>query len=232
MRYIDDCVCVWPHSPDALTTYFEYVNSVHPTIKFAIERSDTVETSRQLPFLDTLIKVSPDGHFTTELYIHKAGSSTYHRPFRLGPTLQNEKAVVKSQFLRFTKVSSDPLSARRSTNKINSLFLSNGYPSRWLAGVARQAQQQHANKTHINRAKKDKIVISPTVIDDALTRKVDAALRSVKLDMTASWSNENTLTKRLVRSALEPPHCRGGNRSCRTCNSGLRGRCTIKKCDL
>ena len=139
-----------------------------------------------------------------------------------------KKAVAKLQFLRALKVSSDPLSARRSTNKINSLFLSNGYPSRWLAGIARQAQQQHENKTHRNRAKKDKIFISLPFIDDTLTRKVDAALRSVNLDMTASWSNENTLTKRLVHSALEPPPCRAGNRSCRTCSSGLQGRCTIK----
>ena len=153
MRYIDDCVCVWPHSPDALTTYFEYVNSVHPTIKFTIERSDTAETSGQLPFLDTLIKVSPDGHFTTELYI-KPVAAPIIVPFDSAQPFKMKKAVAKSQFLRALKVSSDPLSARRSTNKINSLFLSNGYPSRWLAGVARQAQQQHENKTHRNRAKK------------------------------------------------------------------------------
>ena len=76
--------------------------------------------------------------------------------------------------------------------------------------------------------KKDKIFVSLPFIDETLTRKVEAALRSVKLDLTASWSNENTLTKRLVHSALEPPTCRAGNRSCRTCNSGLRGRCTTK----
>ena len=57
---------------------------------------------------------------------------------------------------------------------------------------------------------------------------MDAALRSVQLDLTASWKNDNSLTKRLVRSALEPPPCRAGKRYCRTCNSGLRGRCTTK----
>ena len=33
---------------------------------------------------------------------------------------------------------------------------------------------------------------------------------------------------RLVHSALEPPPCRAGRRSCRTCSSGLTGRCATK----
>ena len=65
-------------------------------------------------------------------------------------------------------------------------------------------------------------------INDALTRRVDAALKSVHPNLTASWKNANTISKRLVHSALEPPPCRAGRKSCRTCNSGLRGRCTTK----
>ena len=57
---------------------------------------------------------------------------------------------------------------------------------------------------------------------------MDAALRSVNPNLTASWKNENTITKRLVHSSLEPPPCRAGRRSCRTCDSGLAGRCTTK----
>ena len=68
MRYIDDCLCVWPHGGDALTEYFEYINTVHPTIKFTIDRTDSADITGQLPFLDTLISVAPNGHFTTELY--------------------------------------------------------------------------------------------------------------------------------------------------------------------
>ena len=231
MRYIDDCFCVWPHSSEELTEYFDYVNTIHPTITFTIERSDTYEPPGQLPFLDTLIRVDPSGHFTTELYIKPVAapiilSFDSAQPFKL------KKAVAKSQFLRALRVSSDPLSAKRSTDKVNELFLSNGYPSRWLLGVARQAQRQNQkidkNTDPKNRNKKDKIFVSLPFIDETLTRKVEATLRSVNLDLTAAWVNGNTLTKRLVHSALEPPPCRAGNRSCRTCNSGLRGRCTAK----
>ena len=43
-----------------------------------------------------------------------------------------KKAVAKSQFLRALRVSSDNSGARRSTDKINELFLANGYPTRAL----------------------------------------------------------------------------------------------------
>ena len=47
-------------------------------------------------------------------------------------------------------------------------------------------------------------------------------------NLTARWKNDNTITKRLVHSALEPPPCRAGRWSCRTCDNGLRGRCATK----
>ena len=226
MRYIDDCLCIWPHGPDSLTEYFEYVNTVHPTIKFTLERSDTNDISGQLPFLDTLIKVSPNGQFSTELYI-KPAAAPIILPFDSAQPFKLKKAVAKSQFLRALRVSSDPVTARRSTDKMNKLFVSNGYPPRWLAGVERQARTQHANKT-AKPKQKNKIFVSLPFIDDSLTRKVDAALRSVKLNFTATWTNDNTIAKRLVHSALDRPPCRAGNRSCRTCDSGLRSRCMTK----
>ena len=120
------------------------------------------------------------------------------------------------------------------------MFRSNGYPSRWLDGVAHQAMKQHvnknnttttdknANKTVKQTSRKDRIYVTLPFIDDNLTRKVDAALKSINPSLTASWKNENTVAKRLVHSALEPPPCRAGRRSCRTCDSGLHGRCTTK----
>ena len=68
-------------------------------------------------------------------------------------------------------MSSDPHSVRHSTDKIFDLFLANGYPSRWLAGVARQARTQHQNKVKRTKLQKDKVLISlpDPFIDDNLT---------------------------------------------------------------
>ena len=228
MRYIDDCFCVWTHGADALNSYFEYVNTVHPTIKFTIERSDTADHQGQIPFLDTLISLRPDGHYSTQLYVKPVAASII-LPFDSAQPFKVKRGVAKSQFLRALKVSSDPDSARRSTDIIYSLFRANGYPSRWLNGVARQARSQHESSTAARRPpRKDLVFVALPFINDALTRRVDAALKSVNPNLTSSWKNTNTITKRLVHSALEPPPCRAGKRHCRTCDSGLRGRCTTK----
>ena len=230
MRYIDDCFCVWSHRKDSLTACFEYLNTVHPTIKFTIERSDTAEPRRQIPFLDTIISVRPDGQYTTQLYIKPIAASII-LPYDSAQPFKMKRAVVKSQFLRALKVSSDQVSAKHSMDMIHALFRSNGYPPKWLNGVARQATQQHNNRHSrrtTKRSLKDRIYVTLPFIDDTLTRRVDAVLRSINPNLTASWKNSNTIQKRLVHSALEPPPCRAGKRSCRTCDSGLTGRCTTK----
>jgi hypothetical protein len=155
LRYIDDCFCVWPHGPDALTSFFEYVNTVHPTIKFTIERSDTADHIGQIPFLDTLISVRPDGHYTTQLYV-KPVAAPIILPYDSAQPFKMKKAVAKSQFLRALKVSSDHASAKRSTDMTHALFRANGYPSRWLHGVARQASKQHYNNTTAKKQPKKK----------------------------------------------------------------------------
>ena len=175
----------------------------------------------------------PDGHFQTQLYIKPIAASII-LPFDSAQPFKLKKSVAKSQFLRALKVSSDPINAKRSTNLIHSLFRSNGYPSRWLDGVARQAMKEHSRKriqndtTDSKPSRKDRIYVALPFINDTLTRKVDAALKSVHPNLTACWTNDNTITKRLVHSALEPPPCRAGRRSCRTCDNGLRGRCATK----
>ena len=239
MRYIDDCFCVWPHGSEALNSYFEFVNTVHSTIKFTIERSDEADPRGQIPFLDTLISVHESGHYRTQLYV-KPVAAPIILPFDSAQPFKTKKAVAKSQFLRALKVSSDPVSAKRSTDMIFSLFQSNGYPPRWLHGVAHQARKQHnkdrssATRAHHRSgstskpARKDRVYVSLPFINDTVTRRVDNALKSVHPSLTATWKNDNTLSKRLVHSALEPPPCRAGKRYCRTCDSGLRGRCTVK----
>ena len=185
--------------------------------------------------MDTLIGVHQSGHYKTQLYI-KPEAASIILPFDSAQPFKLKKSVAKSQFLRALRVSSDPLSAKRSTDMLLELFRSNGYPPRWLHGVARQALEQHNrqkysqtrtdDRTRGKLERKDRIYVSLSFISDSLTRKVDAALKSVHPGLTAPW--KNTLAKRLVRSALEPPPCRAGKRFCRTCSSGLHGRCTTK----
>ena len=56
MRYIDDCLCVWSHGSEALTSYFEYVNKFIPL-------SNSLLTAQTMP--------TPRGrsHFWTRLLV-------------------------------------------------------------------------------------------------------------------------------------------------------------------
>ena len=65
-------------------------------------------------------------------------------------------------------------------------------------------------------------------IDEVLSKRVTAAVRASKAPITLSWTNTNTLKKKLVSSALTPPPCPSGNKRCHTCDGGLRGRCTTR----
>ena len=73
LRFIDDVFGVWPYGAEELSTYIQFLNTVHPTITFTAERSDM--NGGRLPFLDTLITVHQDGSYQTELY-----SELYYKP--------------------------------------------------------------------------------------------------------------------------------------------------------
>ena len=62
-RFIDDIFMLWPHSMVELTKFIDHLNSVHPTIKFTSEISD-----KELPFLDTLTYLTPEGEIKHTLY--------------------------------------------------------------------------------------------------------------------------------------------------------------------
>ena len=129
MRYIDDCFCIWRHGADELTSYFEYVDTVHATIKFTIERSGAPGHKGQIPFPDILLNVRSGGRYSTQPYIIPVAASII-LPFDSAQPVRMKKAVSKSQFFCALRVSSGPVSAKRGTSKIHALFRANGYPSR------------------------------------------------------------------------------------------------------
>ena len=53
-RYVDDIFIIWTGNTNSLTTYIHKINSIHPTIKFTFEYSNT-----ELTFLDTTLYKGP-----------------------------------------------------------------------------------------------------------------------------------------------------------------------------
>ena len=57
-RYIDDIFIIWTEGEHNLKTFIDYLNSIHPTIKFTHEYSNS--SNQSLPFLDVHLKVIPE----------------------------------------------------------------------------------------------------------------------------------------------------------------------------
>ena len=68
-RYVDDTFII-ARSQDSINKFFDYVNTLHPQIKFTKE----AESQNSLPFLDILICKQYENNIT------KFNTSTYHKP--------------------------------------------------------------------------------------------------------------------------------------------------------
>ena len=130
MRYIDDVIGISTHGPQALDKFFYFINNLHKSLKFTIERTDT-SPHNQIPFLDTLLTILPSGIFTTKLYI-KPMAAPIMAPIILhcesAHPKQTKHSVLFSQMLRAMRLGSNSECKKRGMDKIASLFTSNGYP--------------------------------------------------------------------------------------------------------
>ena len=62
-RFIDDIFMIWTHGEQELQKFVEYLNNIHPIIKFTHEFSKT-----DVNFLDTTVKINQHHHLYTTLY--------------------------------------------------------------------------------------------------------------------------------------------------------------------
>ena len=62
-RYIDDIFMIWTEGLDNLKIFIDYLNNIHPTIKFTSSHSST-----NIPFLDVNVSLTNDGNISTDLY--------------------------------------------------------------------------------------------------------------------------------------------------------------------
>ena len=129
MRYIDDIFGFWTHGPDNLDKFLDHLNNFHPSLKFSVERSDR-SAAKQIPFLDTLLTLNENGSLTTELYI-KPMASPIILPYSSAHPIQTKRAVLYAQLLRAKRLGSSIPAQDRGMQKIESLFLSNGYRFRY-----------------------------------------------------------------------------------------------------
>ena len=71
LRYIDDIFMIWTESPENLKIFIDYLNNIHPTIKFTSSHSPT-----SVPFLDVNVSLTSDGNINTGRPFHETHGQT------------------------------------------------------------------------------------------------------------------------------------------------------------
>ncbi len=122
--YIDDVFMIWTNGLDELKKFIEYLNSVHPTIKFTTEWSET-----DINFLDTSVKVSKDRKLYTTLYKKPTDTHTYLHYQSAHPTHQ-KKSGPYSQLIRIRRICTNCDDFLANIKKILAYYKLRGYLTR------------------------------------------------------------------------------------------------------
>ncbi|XP_038052349.1 uncharacterized protein LOC119725058 [Patiria miniata] len=73
LRYVDETFVVWPHGPDTLQDFLQYINKQHTSISFTMEQ----EQHGTIPFLDVKISRNPDGTLGHSVYMKPTHTDRY-----------------------------------------------------------------------------------------------------------------------------------------------------------
>ena len=99
MKFIDDIFMIWAHGMDSLLEFIEYLNTVHPTIKFTSTISPT-----EVPFLDLIIYIRGDKLYT-RFHTKSTDRHMYLNVYSEHP-MSLKRSIPYSQFLRLKRIHS------------------------------------------------------------------------------------------------------------------------------
>ena len=101
LRFIDDIFAIWTYDHYSLHQFFEYMNIIHPTIKFEMSQSRD-----RIPFLDTLVLLNNRGDLQTTLYKKPTDASPLLHAASFHPS-SCKTGVIYSQALRYRRIISN-----------------------------------------------------------------------------------------------------------------------------
>ena len=119
-RFIDDISMVWTEGENNLKTFLNYMNSIHPTIKFTHEYSNS--SNQALPFLDVKVHLS-NNQIQTDLHTKPTDKHQYRLKTSCHPT-HTKRTIPFSLVLRLRRIcSTDIFFNKRCQELINFLAL-------------------------------------------------------------------------------------------------------------
>ena len=127
LRFLDDIFFIWNHGEEKLHSFFKYLNSIHPTIKFTYEYS-----RNEINFLDTTVYFDTiTGELKTKLFIKHTDTRTFLHYDSYHPS-HTKESIVYSQGLRYRMITTDDGVLHNELKELKSNLLLRGYPSQLI----------------------------------------------------------------------------------------------------
>ena len=116
--FIDDIFMIWTHGEEHLKTFISFLNSIHPSIKFTHEYSNSLHQT--LPFLDVQVPLI-NNQIQTDLHTKPTDKHQYLLKTSCQPN-HTKKAIPFSLFLRIRRIcSTDTFLTNEAENSSSTL---------------------------------------------------------------------------------------------------------------
>ena len=120
-RYIDDIFMIWTKGLDNLNIFIDYLNNIHPSIKFTSSHSST-----NVSFLDVNVSLTNDGNISTDLYT-KPTDKHQHLLYSSYHPLHAKKAIPFSLALHLRRICSTDETFNLRAAQLTTYLLKRGY---------------------------------------------------------------------------------------------------------
>ena len=151
-RYIDDIFMIWTEGLDNLKIFIDYLNHIHPSIKFTSSHSST-----NVSFLDVNVSLTNDGNISTDLYT-KPTDKHQHLLYSSCHPLHTKKAIPFSLALRLRRIcSTDETFNLRRAAQLTTYLLKRGCKRNFVTKQIQKPPTSHAQSLY-----KPKTLTEPT----------------------------------------------------------------------
>ena len=132
-RYIDDIFMIWTEGLDNLKIFIDYLNNIHPTIKFISSHSST-----NIPFFDVNVSLTNDGNISTDLCT-KPTDKHQHLLYSSCHPLHTKKAIPFSLALRLRRICSTDETFNTRTAQLTTYLIKRGYKRNFVTKQIQRA---------------------------------------------------------------------------------------------
>ena len=157
-RFIDDIFFLFQGSEEDLKRLMDYMNSLHPSIKYTFEYSRS-----HVPFLDTIVYLDSSRKLQTTLYRKPTDRScllhnSSHHPRHV------KESIVYTQALRYCTIISEDKNLEHELKELCKILLARGYPLPLITKqFSRALSHPRANLLYKNASVGEKTEVTPII---------------------------------------------------------------------